>query len=452
MRSQFDLQRIIAILLVCGSAHACSLSELTETDTPSNVVVAGDAGTEAGAVALYRGALALFAGAYAGTSASYTITNGMLADEFTTTGGKLDLRIADATFESAVGTFKRLSETRLNIDRAIFALKRYTRTAPVSFRGELHAIKGYIYVMIAELYCSGVPFSTVDPDGRVTLGAALTTTQMFEQAITQFDSAIAIATDSSRIRYLAMVGKGRALLNLADYTNAAQAVASVPNDFISNVTFGQGSSQLQSFWQIEATAFFPTQTISDREGINGMPFVSSADPRLPLTQQGMIGFSFAYLPTKYLGSPSPPISLASGTEARLIKAESELKAGNATWLATVNALRTTCTSDAGCPVPAPAGTGGVGGLPWLPDQASDAERVNVLFRERAFWLFGTGHRTGDLRRMIRQYQRLQSDVFPIGQNPNAFTPPNTYGSHVNLELPETERANPNYNGCLNRDA
>jgi len=50
-------------------------------------------------------------------------------------------------------------------------------------------------------------------------------------------------------------------------------------------------------------------------------------------------------------------------------------------------------------------------------------QIDVMFRERAFWLYGTGTRLGDLRRLIRQYNRDQSIVFPIGpyepwQNPD----------------------------------
>ena len=84
-----------------------------------------------------------------------------------------------------------------------------------------------------------------------------------------------------------------------------------------------------------------------------------------------------------------------------------------------------------------------------------------MFRERAFWLYGTGTRLGDMRRLIRQYGRDQSTVFPVGaySNPNAPALPEPipqYGTDVRLTLP-TSRAglsdpNPNYKGCLNTSA
>src|SRR2546427_6162320 len=41
-------------------------------------------------------------------------------------------------------------------------------------------------------------------------------------------------------------------------------------------------------------------------------------------------------------------------------------------------------------------------------------RTNVMFYERAFWLFSTGHRLGDMRRLLRQYQHPDSTVYPTG--------------------------------------
>jgi hypothetical protein len=147
------------------------------------------------------------------------------------------------------------------------------------------------------------------------------------------------------------------------------------------------------------------------------------------------------------------IPLATGVEARLIAAEAALQGGNAsTWASDLNALRIaaphtylalaspmdTLTSDS---------TSG----------AQAAEQLDVMFRERAFWLFGTGTRLGDLRRLIRQYGRDQSTVFPSGvyingNNPNLPSPFPTYGTDVSISLPSAHSGytttNSNYKGCL----
>jgi hypothetical protein len=71
----------------------------------------------------------------------------------------------------------------------------------------------------------------------------------------------------------------------------------------------------------------------------------------------------------------------------------------------------------------------------------------VMFRERAFWLFATGHRLGDMRRLVRQYNLPANSVYPIGPYHGG---PATYGSSV--VYPVAEQNNPNYHGCYDLNA
>ena len=72
-----------------------------------------------------------------------------------------------------------------------------------------------------------------------------------------------------------------------------------------------------------------------------------------------------------------------------------------------------------------------------------------MFSERAFWFFGTGHRLGDLRRLVRQYGRPAESVFPTG----LYFKGGTYGPDVNLPIPSQEANNPLApSGCIDRDA
>jgi hypothetical protein len=68
---------------------------------------------------------------------------------------------------------------------------------------------------------------------------------------------------------------------------------------------------------------------------------------------------------------------------------------------------------------------------------------------------------GDMRRLIRQYGRDQSTVYPVGPFPNgnASTLPSplpNYGTDVNITLPTAAGTysdpNPAYKGCTNRSA
>src|SRR4029077_8494935 len=114
--------------------------------------------------------------------------------------------------------------------------------------------------------------------------------------------------------------------------------------------------------------------------------------------------------------------LADGIEARLIQAEAALHVQDTlTWRATLNHLRATAF-----PVP----------LDMLSDPGSDTARVSLTFRERAFWLFLTGHRQGDLRRLVSQYGRAPNTVYPTGVYPGG---PGHYGSDVTVPIPAEER-------------
>jgi hypothetical protein len=84
----------------------------------------------------------------------------------------------------------------------------------------------------------------------------------------------------------------------------------------------------------------------------------------------------------------------------------------------------------------------------LTDPGSTTAREDLLFRERAFWMFGTGHRLGDLRRLIRQYNRGSETVFPTG----AFAKGGNFGADVNLPISQDETNNPNFSQCLDRNA
>ncbi|GBD32683.1 hypothetical protein HRbin33_01657 [bacterium HR33] len=118
-------------------------------------------------------------------------------------------------------------------------------------------------------------------------------------------------------------------------------------------------------------------------------------------------------------------------EARLIVAENQLRTGDvAGWLGILNSLRNT-----------------VPGLDPLADPGDGASRVDLHFRERAFWLFGTAHRLGDLRRLVRQYGRDAERVFPTGP----YFKGGSYGPDVNLPIPFDEENNPQFSQCLDRN-
>jgi starch-binding outer membrane protein, SusD/RagB family len=84
----------------------------------------------------------------------------------------------------------------------------------------------------------------------------------------------------------------------------------------------------------------------------------------------------------------------------------------------------------------------------LPTPPNKAAALQVLFREKAFWTFGRGQRLPDLRRLIRQYNLLETSVFPTG----VYFKGGVYGHDVNMQVPTSELSNPNFTGCMDRNA
>lgn len=163
--------------------------------------------------------------------------------------------------------------------------------------------------------------------------------------------------------------------------------------------------------------------------------------------------------TLRFGDRKAGIPLATGVEARLIEVEAALQADTTNpagaFLTALNdprsnpARRTyfnpspfSRTDPLTNPVPAlPDLTGG--------DVTAAGGAVNLLFAERARWLWLTAHRLGDLRRLVRQYGRPANTVFPVGPYFKSNFP--VYGPDVNIPVPVTEeKNNPNFTACLDR--
>jgi hypothetical protein len=296
-----------------------------------------------------------------------------------------------------------------------------------------------------------VPFSKLTETGAAIYGEPKSRDAIFTYAAAVADSAIAVlnaapVTAAATLqRNFALVLKGRALANLKQFTDAAASVAAVPTTFV--IQFQHSDNTTRENNGIFGLTFLdPRMSVSNVEGGNGLPFRADADPRVPqrrgtgVAGEPSVGFdgSPMYLQLKYL-SRSANATVAGGIEARLIEAEAKLDAGDAPGaLLILNALR----------APTGAGSGGVAGLAPLVDPGTTAGRVDQLFKERAYWLWLTSHRLGDLRRLVRQYGRGAESVFPTG----VYSKGGLYGTDVNFPVPFEELNNPKFLQCIDRGA
>jgi hypothetical protein len=416
-------------LALGGALGACNL----DVSTPD--VIPPEAAAGAAALpTLLAGASGDFSVAYGGysngdNSDAIIQTSGLFTDEFVAT----DFFSTHVTIDSrdANPTNDIISRVMRNLQRSLVSANntaaRFAEFAPndPGFARALN-FSGYDYLLIAENFCGAVPFSTIDPDGTRHYGSPISTTEMLNLAIGKFDSAAQVAQDDL-MTYTAMVGKARALLDLGQYAQAAAAVATVPTSFRFTTEHGTTNDRSKS-GMYELMWINTRLTTANAEGENGVPFISSDDPRTATEDLGISAFDGAtevMAPVKY-NSYAAPETIADGIEARLIEAEAALAAGNYAGangtLAILNALRS------------------AGGLAALAPAGTPAAQQNQLFTERAYWMFGTAHRLGDLRRLVRQYGRDPESVFPTGD----YFKGDQYGTDVNLPVPQEEENNPNF--------
>jgi hypothetical protein len=120
--------------------------------------------------------------------------------------------------------YATLQQARALANQAIGALAKYDPDSSAVTRGELYARQAYAEVMLADLFCSGVPLSTSDFQRDFTYKPSSSTEQVYQHAITLFDSALALAGDTGTVVNFAKVGKARALIAVGQYMSANQAV------------------------------------------------------------------------------------------------------------------------------------------------------------------------------------------------------------------------------------
>lgn len=422
---------------------------------------------------LLAGAIGDFGTAYNGNTQSSGLAldlnqitlSGQISDELINTETfptriEVDQRRQQYTSNGSLrDAFYAIQQARAASDRAVEAFRRFG-AADVGHAEALN-LSALSYILMAENYCGAVPVSREASPGVFEYGTAQTTNQLFDRAVQKADSALVIASDAASLgtalakatqARVARIAKARALLNLNRPAEAAAAIvdeATVPTTFQyffkhSELTGRQNNGTWLT--TISVARF----GVAEREGVNGLPFRSDGDaagsvrdPRVSNQRRAGAGLGFdgvtpQWMQLKYSKRDTLAI-IADGVEARLIEAEAAYRGGRyANALVILNALRSNAALfrlrgylDANQqPL----------SLPALLPAATAVDQENQIFKERAYWLYLTSHRLGDLRRLVRHYGRGAESVFPTA----AYHKPGTYGADVNSPIPQAEDNNPNF--------
>lgn len=425
----------LSLLLALGAISCDAIVDVTDPD----IVTPESLNSEAGVQTLKAGSLGDFAIAMSGAAAGHGATtglivmSGLMADEYVYSGTfptrrEADTRIQQNTNSDMDIIFSNMHRARAGAEAAIELAQGFGGVPEVE--SEMQSIVGYAYIMFAETFCGGVPFSKVPSDGgAIIYGEPLTQTEMFNAAVTWFDQALTSSNGNSDLANLARVGKARALLGLGQISEAATEVSSVATDFVYNIEHSVNSPRQENGIYVMST-LRRQFSIADGKGGNGLMYRSANDPRTPWnggTAFGQDDITLYYNQLKF-SSSNASVALASGIEARLIEAEAEADMDNASGVQAIhNTLRATINLVA-------LDFSGLTG---------DA-LVLAHMNERAFWLYSTGHRHGDLRRLVDVYGVQASDVFPWG----AYFKGGEYSTNLKFPVPQSEANNPNYAGCL----
>lgn len=471
-----------SLRLACAAAlafplAACDVDSVLEVEDP-DVTLPQTLRDPSNLAALRGSVIADFQVGYggAGQTEGLTIATGLLTDEFYHAGTfqhnrELDLRTVPESNTATTNAFRGLQRARASAEFALGAYEA-SELKNTAAHAEMASLAGYTYLLIAEAFCSGVPFSTQGADGTLAAGMPLSTAEMFAKAAGYFDQALAIAqaAGSGPQTNLARVGRARVLLNQNRYADAAAAVAGVPRDYVYLIEHSENTTR-QNNGINGLTIVRREYGIASNQGQNGLPFrqgtaTAGQDPRTPWSVSNAGGADpriYHWTQQRFSARGTANV-LASGVEASLIRAEAVLNRGaSAAYVDTLNSLRASATTIlTGFRANVPTAAAGTTLAP-LTAPASAAARVDQFFAERASWTYGMSQRLPSLRRLVRQYGRSANSVFPTG----SYTRPGrntgngtftgevafgTYGNDVNFPLPIDEQNNPNFQQCQNRDA
>jgi hypothetical protein len=422
---------VLAATLTLGLGACDSILDVTDPDLVVPETLTGAQGADL----FWAGAIGDFAWAMTASGGGQAIYVGLFTDEYHLSGTfptreEVDQREVDYNNGTLGGMFNRLHRARVAAKNAAETLEEIDPSDPRV--GEMWNLNAYLFLTFGENYCSGVPFGDAPRQGDLVLGEPATTTETYEMALARFDLALAESGSDTDLMNLARVGKARTLMNLNRYSEAAGLVGSIATDWAYLIQHSDNSGRQQNS-HYEMSQDQERWSISDNEGINGLPFRSANDPRVPWEDSGGNGFDETTRLYHQMKYPSwhEPVVLASGHEARYIEAEAALATGDGTtFLSKLNEVRADF------------------GMDDVVDPGTADGRVDLLFYERAFTFWGDGHRLGDLRRLVRQYGRAVNTVFPSGD----YFKGGIFGNDVDFVIPQEEENNPNFVACLERGA
>jgi starch-binding outer membrane protein, SusD/RagB family len=416
-----DFSRLTSVATLFALAACGDITSLKQSNPGQ--LSAGTIYVPANAQLLVNGLIADFDCAYSRYVTGSALFTDELLNSFANTG-TYDYERRTIVTNSGYGTtgcgnqsspsiYTTLSTARGVADTALAKLEGWTdeqvlnRTRLV---GQAAAYAGYSLVLLGEAMCSAA----------INVGPEMTPAELYAEANTRFDKAVAAATtaNDTPTLMLAILGKARSLLNLGDAPNAAIEAAKVtPATFVYNFTANGTDLRRQNFvfFHNSQNSWSTVDSSFRNLTLNGAP-----DPRVAVTNTGRNGTAAAlaiWTPNKY-ATLTAAMPIAKYAEAQLIIAEAKALAGDLAGAATaINAARNTRT-----------------GMAQYDATGQTAAQVRTqIIEERRREFFLEGHRLGDIRRYNLPLTPAVGAPYAPGGG--------TYGDQRCFPLPDVERIN-----------
>ena len=408
------LALLLGAIAVIGGCNA--LDKILSVDSPSRVIPK-DLEQPANAKVIVNGVVADFECAFG----SYILVGGIVGEELHDASllsqwwplDKRDFGPAGSIYANggcsggSGGVYVPLSTARWQAENALTLLNGWTddevpgRTGLIATAA---AFAGYSYVLLAEGMCSAAV------DG----GPELSRNDLAQLADDRFSAAIeaAQAAQIDSVRYLALLGRARARLDMGKAAEAATDAEQVPEGFVWYATFGSEDPirENQLFVRNRRSQAVVVDTF-----YRALAFAGTPDPRVTIeydpSRKASDGELPLYYETKYLSADSP-IPLARSAEAKLIIAEAE---GGQAAVDIINDLH-----DAA-------------GLPHFTSSDPTAIQAQIIYERRAEFFLESQH-LGDLIRYGLPLRPAAGDPFQAQKG-------GVYGSQLCFPLPDVERLN-----------
>lgn len=404
------IRRSVAVVL-SGLLLVTGCDGLLEVSNPSSVED-GDLNNPALAATIVTSALGQFECAYT----SYVASTAMLAHELidasnwaalngwgqrglqllTITGSCATTRTADF-----LGAYTPLQQARYIAEDGLNRIESFD-DAVVPDKAEmlanLEVYAAYSTLLLGEGFCE------MAIDG----GPIMTREEVFRRAEAGFTRAItrAQAAGSDPLRWMSLVGRARARLNLGDLEGAYADASVVPEGFVQYAEYSTNDASRENrLYNMNRLNRFLS---ANPDGYAGLEVDGVADPRVVIWDSELVGHDNVtrhWYQGKY-DAPDANIPIASWAEAQLIMAEARPEEAEDA----INRLRASQ------------------GIPAL-TIGPDDDVLEIVLEERRRQLFLEGHRLNDM---------LRHDLpFPTGFNHKG----QAWGPITCMPLPEQERRN-----------